>query len=516
MSGNVLYYGDNLYILREYIGDKSIDLIYLDPPFNSRATYNVLYKEPTGEPSRAQITAFEDTWHWTEEAKKTFDEIVDKAPSPVVEMMSAFERFIKRNDVMAYLTMMCIRLLELKRVLKDTGSIYLHCDPTASHYLKLLMDAVFGVSNYRNEIVWCYEIGGRVSRRRYGRRHDVLLFYSKGEDYMFNWDKILQEWSEVGAAKFRYEDEKGKYRLMGRFLKDSPIKGHRDVNPEWEKTNPELVYRHYMKEGRMCLDYWDIPPINQVSKERLGYPTQKPEALLERIIKASSNEEDVVLDPFCGCGTTIVAAEEWGRNWIGIDITHLAIALIKNRLNDAFGDKVSYKVIGEPVDLSGAHALANQNRYQFQWWALSLVKAMPVDQKKNGADHGVDGVRFLNITPSSKPKLVKLIAQVKSGLVSVAQIREFRTILDNTKAQMGIFITLNKPTRPMITEALSAGYYSPEVVGAIKCPRIQILTVEELLNGKMPKTPLHEDMTYKKAEKENPGENQPEQLDLLT
>ncbi len=497
---NTLYYGDNLRVLREHIPDESVDLIYLDPPFNSKASYNILYKELSGVESQAQITAFEDTWHWMEETERTFQEIIAIAPANVVEMIKAFRQFIGSNDMMAYLVMMCIRLMELRRILKDTGSIYLHCDPTASHYLKILMDIIWGKKNFRNEIVWCYEIGGRISRKNYGRRHDTLLFYTKNsEKYVFNWENILEPWDEKGISKFRYEDETGKYRLMGRFLKGSPIKGHRDISPEWEKTHPNLVYRHYMKEGKMCVDYWNISPINQVSKERLGYPTQKPETLLERIIKASSNKEDIVLDPFCGCGTTIAVAQQLKRKWVGIDVTHLAVNLMKLRLKNMFGleSKKDYKVIGEPEDLSGARDLASFNRYQFQWWALSLINARPYEEKKKGADTGIDGfIYFIE----GKDKVKSIIVSVKSGGVGVKDIRELKDVVEREKAVIGIFVTLQEPTRNMKKEALMAGYYHSDTFNKDYL-KTQILTIEEILEGKKPEHPPTAYSFYKQAKR---------------
>jgi len=510
---NKLYFGDNLKIMREYIQNESVDLIYLDPPFNSKATYNILFEEKNGSQSRAQITAFEDTWHWGLEAQLAYREVTEKGPRRLVDLIGALRQFLGTNDMMAYLVMMAIRLVEMHRVLKPTGSVYLHCDPTASHYLKLVMDAIFSVHNYRNEIAWCYYIGGRVSKRVYGRRHDILLFYTKSGDYPFNWGEVLEPWSEKGAVKFKYEDEKGRYRLMGRFLKGSPIKGHRDVSPEWEKTHPHLVYRHYMKEGRMAVDYWNIPPINQAAKERLGYPTRKPEALLERIVEASSNEGDLVMDPFCGCGTTIAVAERLNRRWIGMDITHLAISLMQRRLEDTFGTELSpYEIVGDPKDLHSAEALAEQNRYQFQWWALSKVGAWPVSDKKKGADRGIDGIINFIDTPDGKVK--KIIVQVKSGHIDQSHIATLKGDIEREGAVIGAFITLHPPTAPMREEAITVGFYEPEFFPGKRFPRLQIITIEELLNGKQLEYPrIGPEVTFKKAERKEKGKI-PEQMKL--
>jgi len=472
---NVLYYGDNLEVLRNYIPDESVDLIYLDPPFNSKADYNVLFREPTGELSKAQITAFEDTWHWTEETEKTFHEIVQTAPGQVVDMLQAFRNFIKRNDMMAYLTMMCARLLELKRVLKPTGSIYLHCDPNASHYLKVLMDTIFGHKNFRNEIVWCYTGGGR-SKRHFAKKHDIILFYTKTDQYNFYGDAVRVPYGlDISKRKSKWSWGK-----------------HEGVEKSYE-PNPM---------GKIPEDWWPMSPINSQAKERLGYPTQKPEKLLERIILASSKEGDVVLDPFCGCGTTIAVAQRLNRHWIGIDITHLAINLIKWRLKNAFGLDAGkdYKVIGEPKDLSGARALAEQDRFQFQYWAMSLVSARPYIDKKRGADRGIDGVIYFYM---DKDKIGKAIVQVKSGKVSVKDIRELKAVVEREKAQMGIFITLEEPTKPMQEEALQWGYYTCPITKR-NFPKLQIITLKELLEGKSPLVPF-QISPYKEGQKTLPN-----------
>lgn len=469
MITNKLYYGDNLNILH-YIKDESVDLIYLDPPFNSKANYNILYKETTGQQSQAQITAFEDTWHWTEESERTFQEIIETAPPMLVEMMVAFRKFIGVNDVMAYLTMMAIRLIELHRVLKDTGTIYLHCDPTASHYLKILMDAIFGKKNFRNEIAWCYR-GAGYPKKDFGRRHDIILRYSKSDDYYMDVDSVREEYAEATKERFKH--------YIGNVRKGTDF-GEQGLHPL----------------GKHPDDWWQIQPIAPSARARLGYPTQKPEPLLERIIKASSKEGDLVLDPFCGCGTTIAVAQPLNRKWIGIDITHLAINLIKNRLKEMFGlqPKIDYEVVGEPEDLTGASELASQNRYQFQWWALSLIDARPYQDKKKGSDTGIDGFIYFQ---DEKGKVQKVIVQVKSGHVSVKDIRDLGHVIDREGSEIGIFITLENPTKPMIKEAVQKGFYK-SVAGA-QYPKIQIKTIEELLQNNRLNIPTKYE-SQKKAE----------------
>lgn len=450
---NTLYYGDNLKILREYIPDNSIDLIYLDPPFKSGKDYNILFKEPNGTVSKAQIRAFEDTWHWGETSEETFHELVNTATPKLVEFIKNFRSFLGENDMMAYLTMMAIRLVELKRVLKKTGSICLHCDPTASHYLKILMDIIFLPINFRNEIIWHYRTGN-ISRYQFQRKHDVILFYSKGKEIIFNPLEKKEYYSQLYGPNFK-----------------PSFKGRKQEKDEGGFYRMSLID-----------DVWDISAVFTLSKEHLPYPTQKPLKLLKRIIKASSNEGSIVLDPFCGCGTTIDAAIELKRKWLGIDITHLAIALMKHRIEDRYGKDIKYKVVGEPEDFKGAYELAKQDRYQFQWWALSLVKARPLgEDRKKGADRGIDGVKYFQDGPNKKD-IRKIIIQVKSGHVGVKDIRELITVTKNSNSSVGVFITLENPTEPMKKEAISEGYYT--AFNKQKYPKIQILTIEELLNGK--------------------------------
>jgi len=445
---NTLYYGDNLDILRRYIPDESVDLIYLDPPFKSGKDYNILFEEKNGSKSRAQIKAFEDTWYWDKTAEETYLELIETAPHKLIEMLEGFRYFLGTNDIMSYIVMMAIRLLELKRVLKKTGSIYLHCDPSASHYLKLVLDAIFGVNNFRNEIIWCYA-GGGIPKKDFPRKHDVIFRYSKTSNYYYK--PVFRPYTS-GTV------QRGRTKVKGKYFE----KGLR-------------------KEGTPVNDWWsDVPKITSpTDPEKLGYPTQKSEALLERIILASSNENDTVLDPFCGCGTTITAAQKLNRIWNGIDITHLAISLIKHRLNKIFRESCKYKTIGEPKDFSGAKELALQNRYQFQHWALGLVNARPVEEKK-GADKGIDGIIYFQDSPK---EFKKIIIQVKSGHINPAQIRDLKGVIEREKAQIGVFITLKRPTKQMNKESVSSGFYESETYNK-KYPKIQILTIKDLLNGK--------------------------------
>jgi len=546
MAENVFYYGDNLDILRRYIKDEIVDLIYLDPPFKSEQDYNVLFAEHNGSRAAAQIRAFEDTWRWDQAAAKAYQEIVETGPQRVSQVMQGFHTFLDGTDMMAYLAMMAPRLVELRRVLKSAGTIYLHCDPTASHYLKMLMDAVFVPVNFRNEIIW-KRTSAHSGARRYGPVHDTILMYSKSDTYC--WNPIYQKYSSEYLDEFyRFSDEAGRFQFVD--LTGAGVRKG-DSGKPWRGIDPTESGRHWavpnkivqkllgkkdvtqlsVQEKLDILDnnksvYWpskgkmprlkryleedvgvaaadvitDIKPIGSHAAERLGYPTQKPEALLERIIKASSNEGDLVLDPFCGCGTAVVVAERLNRRWIGIDITHLAVALMRHRLKDAFGSHVKYRVIGEPVSLPDARTLAEQNRYQFQWWALGLVGARPVEQKK-GADKGIDGrLYFHDEADTEKTKTKQIVISVKSGKVGVKDIRDLRGVLEREKAQIAVLISMEKPTKQMCAVAVGAGFYqSPWGKHQV----MQILTIEDLLKGKKidyPDVP-GVNVTFKKAPK---------------
>lgn len=479
---NALYYGDNLVVLRRYISSESIDLIYLDPPFNSDQVFNIFFTEQNGSKSTAQIKVFEDTWHWDISAENAYQETVESG-GRVADIIQGLRRFLGENNLMAYLVMMVPRLKELHRVLKNSGSLFLHCDPTASHYLKILLDAIFSIECFQNEIIWCYTIGGK-SKRRFAEKHDVIFFYSKNKDaYTFNGQAVA-----VPRPKTHMKTEIGEDGREYQVKKDA-------------KTGK--IYRYPIDAGKVPEDYWHIETLNREDKERLGFPTQKPERLLERIVKACSNEGDVVLDPFCGCGTTISVAQNLGRRWIGIDITALAITLIKNRLVTAFTE-VEFDIIGEPTTLQDALRLAAEDKFQFQWWALGLVGARPAEQKK-GADRGIDGRKYFFDTNKKVPK--QIIFSVKGGEnISVKDIRDLRGVIEREKAALGVFISLEQPSKPMMSEAAAAGFYQPgeleSMVDKTRYPRIQVLTIEDLLGGKSVQYPalaITQDITFKPA-----------------
>lgn len=507
---SALYYGDNLDVLRRHVADESVDLVYLDPPFNSAQNYNVLFAEKEGNRAAAQIQAFEDTWHWDATAASLYHEVVESG-GKVSEILQAFRLFLGHNDMLAYLTMMAPRLMELHRVLKTSGSLYLHCDTTASHYLKLLLDAVFGATNFRNEIIWKRTTAHSDARKGFSHVTDTILYYAKSERTVWHPQYKPHKESYLESHYKRVDGQGRRYRLdniirsasMGlrpnltyEYKGFTPPFGWRVVLPRlreldelqrlaWSKNGTPYLVRYLDEQkGEIVDNLWDdITPLNSQAAERLGYPTQKPEALLERIIQASSKEGDVVLDPFCGCGTAVATAHRLGRSWIGIDVTHLAIGLIRQRLQDSFGDAAQYDVIGEPVTLDDARDLAASDKFQFQAWALGLVGARP-EQVKKGADKGIDGRLFFHA--DEQGKTWQIVISVKGGRLKADDVRALDGVRNREKAAIGVLITFEEPTRKMRADAASMGMFD---AGWGSYPCIQILTVEDLLNGARIKYP---------------------------
>jgi site-specific DNA-methyltransferase (adenine-specific) len=530
---NLLYYGDNLDVLRRHVKDESVDLVYLDPPFKSNQDYNVLFAEQSGARAAAQIKAFEDTWRWDQAAAHAYQEVVERGGKASLAMQ-AFRTLLGENDLLAYLSMMAPRLVQLRRVLKSRGSLYLHCDPIASHYLKTLMDAVFGPQHFRAEITW-QRSTTHSDAKRWSPVADHLLHYDKGD--AATWNPVYAPHSEEYlASKYRFREPDGRRYRLDNMTSPHPRpnmtyewKGHAPPPYGWRYSKETMAWldaegriwypdskgkrlqlKRYLDEmpGTLLTNVWtDIDPINSRAAERLGYPTQKPEALLERIIQASSNEGDLVLDPFCGCGTAVAVAQKFHRRWIGIDITNLAITLIRHRLRDAYGEDVkqTYRVVGEPVSVADAEALAAEDPYQFQWWALGLVGARPVEQKK-GADQGIDGRLFFHDEPAASANTKQIVLSVKAGHSGPAHVRDLRGVVEREGAAIGVLISMQDPTQPMRTEAASAGFYhSP---GWNKnYPRLQLVTIANLLGGKGIDYPPGEKLTFKKAPKAE-GEDQ--------
>ena len=508
MEPNFLYYGNNLDVLRRHVKDESVDLVYLDPPFNSNANYNLLFAEH-GEKSAAQIEAFEDTWEWNTEAAAAYQETVEMG-GEVANAMHAFRTLLGTSDMLAYLSMMAPRLVELRRVLKPTGSLYLHCDPNASHYLKLLLDAVFGPEQFLSEVIW-KRTGTHSSANRWGPVHDVLLMYAKKRGSQV-WNRPYVPLGEEHRRRhYSQKDADGRVYTHGELT--APGVRHGQSGAVWRGHDVTAIGRHWMttverldgldaagriyfpkdagwprliryeedSKGRAVGDVWeDIPPINMQARERLGYPTQKPVRLLERLIDASSNPGDVVLDPFCGCGTAIDAAHALGRNWVGIDITHLAIGLIKHRLADRFGPDVSkmYGVVGEPTTVDDAAVLAKEDPFQFQAWALGLVGARVAGSDKKGGDKGIDGRLYFHEGASETRQI---IFSVKAGHIVPAFVRDLSGVLTREGAEIGVLISFEEPSAGMRAEAADSGFHESPWG---RHPRIQLRTIRELLDGK--------------------------------
>lgn len=509
---NRLYFGDNLQILRRHIKDESVDLVYLDPPFNSNRSYNVLFKSKSGDDAQAQIEAFDDTWSWSQDAEEQYEELATGPNAKVADAVIAMRRLLGDNDVLAYLVMMAARLVELHRVLKPTGSLYLHCDPTASHYLKVILDAIFGLPNFRNEIAW-KRFSGKNDPKRFGRSHDVIFFYTKTKDCTWNVQHGPFEPDYV-QSNYRYvEESTGRRYRLGDLTAAKP---GGDVDFEWHGAKPYKgrhwaysrknmdrmleegrivfrrtgmpVFKRYLDEqpGVPLQDIWTDIRLHAGSHERLGYPTQKPLALLERIVQASTNPGEVVLDPFCGCGTTIDAAQKLGRQWIGIDITVLAIDLIQRRLEDTYGEDVrsTYELAGVPREIEAAQALFRKNPFEFERWAVMLAGGIP--NERQVGDRGIDGrIRF----HLDKNEIGEALVSVKGGAqLNPSMVRDLRGTVERQKAEMGVFICLGKPTKGMIEEAAHSGSFHYELSGA-RFPRIQIVTIADLLAGKRPDMP---------------------------
>jgi DNA modification methylase len=485
---NTLYYGDNLDVLRQHIASESVDLVYLDPPFNSNATYNVLFKTHAGDESRAQIEAFDDTWHWGSQAEDEYRELTQgPAPVEVARFIEAMRTVLGTSDMLAYLAMMAPRLLELRRVMKSTASIYLHCDPTASHYLKLLMDAVFGGQCFRNEIVWHYQTFHGQVKRYWPKKHDTLLFYTKGPAWNFaqlfdtdvedtidgtRWKAYLTPESTIIGSNMPMQDTRFT-RYYRRFVRQNGREPEED----------DVVYD---VKGQAVDTVWDLKAVDPKDKERLGYPTQKPIALLERIIRASCPDDGVILDPFCGCGTAVDAAQQLGRSWVGIDITYIAVDLIIKRLRHRYGDEITgtFTTNGIPTDIEGAAALFTRNPFDFERWAVSFVNGEP--NEKQVGDRGVDGrIRFHR--GGSVTGLAAV--SVKGGhQLNPAMVHQLVGALQQERADMGVLVTMSKPTAGMVTTAHAAGTYEHAPTGN-RYPRVQIITVPELFDGKRPNMP---------------------------
>ncbi len=530
---NRLYYGDNLEVLRDpsQFPDECVDLIYLDPPFNSNAGYNVLFKSASGADANASIEAFDDTWTWGTSAKNALMDIESGTNRPLTVMMQAMHSAIGENPLMAYLAMMAVRLVELHRVLRPSGSLYLHCDPTASHYLKLVLDAVFGAENFRNEIVW-KRTTAHSAARRWGDVHDTIFFYSKSPTFV--WTELTIELTDEYAARYNKTDSLGRVWSDDNLTGPGTRKGEsgqpwRDNDPaakgaHWKVSNKAVLsitgdpesaklsthakldlldeaglihwprsrkdgkpgfprFKRLISSGMVLQDVIaDISPINSQAQERLGYPTQKPRALLERIIAASSNPGDVVLDPFCGCGTAVDAAQKLGRRWLGIDITHLAIGMIEHRIREGYPG-IGFETIGVPKDLESAQRLALEDPHQFQQWICWQVGGYP--REKKGGDKGVDG--WFNYQADDRGAIRSGVISVKAGdNVNPNMVRDLGRVMERDKHSFGLFVMKGLPTKGMRDEAASHPLVETQFG---RFPALQIVTLAELFQGIKPQLP---------------------------
>jgi adenine specific DNA methylase Mod len=520
---NQLWFGDNLTILREQIADSSVDLVYLDPPFNSKANYNVLFKTPGDEAASAQVEAFRDTWSWGEEAQWAYDEIM-RTGGGVASIINALHGALGESDMMAYLVMMAQRLYHLRRVLKPNGALYLHCDPTASHYLKVVLDGIFRPTQFRSEIIW-KRTSSHNSARRWGPIHDVILFYAAGDTP--KWNNLRSDYNEDYVKRYYKYVDKDNRRYRVSDLTGSGTRNGQSGSA-WRGYDPNASGRHWAiptvtkeelgvsvsgthawldaideaglfeevggwphvrrfldtAEGQAFQDIIDdVPPLSARHAERRGYPTQKPAMLLDRIIRSSSDVGDVVLDPFCGCGTTVAAAQAAGRKWIGIDVAYHAIKVIEERLAEMPGEP-KYSLGGIPRDFESAIRLAERDRYQFQWWANYLVGVQALKEIRKGPDKGIDGEMYFMNGPRGWGRI---LTSVKSGVhVGAKDVREFKAVIERERADMGLFICLREPTREMKTEAAGFGFVE-SVHGHF--PRLQIVSIDRWFHGDRPSVP---------------------------
>ncbi len=525
---NTLFYGDNLTIMQEKMGSKSVDLIYLDPPFNSKQNYNLLYRTMTGKPVPEQVEAFCDTWAMDadkERIARTMPVLMREhgVDDYYVDFWRLWMNALRNTNrpLLAYLIFMVQRLLYMKTLLRPTGSIYLHCDPTASHYIKIMMDGIFQHTNFRNEIIW-KRTGAHGSARRWGPVHDVILHYTMSDSY--TWNKVYQPY-EAGyiESKYRHKDARGVFQDVSL---TGPGMSKGDSGQPWRGFNPTDKGRHWAipreigsnipnfaslttQEKLDALDaarliYWpkkggvasfprvkqypgkgnpiqdvitDIGAINSQAGERLGYPTQKPGALLDRIIQASSNPGDVVFDPFCGCGTTIYSAVRNGREWKGCDIAILSVKLVRETLaSDKYRlvEGHDFVVDGIPTSVEGAQELFRKDPSTFQKWFAERVGGFPMTRMSG--DRGIDGRIYFETTDG----LREMVLQVKGGKhVRPTDIRDLNgTMTREPTAELAGFLSMVPPTKAMLAEASDAGTYE---YNGVHYPRIQFLTVEDVL-----------------------------------
>lgn len=536
---NKLFYGDNLDVLRKYIKDETIDLCYIDPPFNSKRNYNQIYNN-IGKEDQAQVQAFVDTWSWGEDDEILLQDIFSNRggvfTSQSIDLITGLKKVLGVGSLLSYLVHMTVRIAEIYRVLKPTGSFYLHCDPTASHYLKLIIDSIFCAGRngqYRNEIIWKRINAKGLAFTRFASNHDVIFYYSKTKE--FTWNPQYKKHDEKYLSDFYKYKEPGSgriyrladltnpnkdrpnltYEFLGvtrvwRWTKDRMEKAYKDGIVVQSKPGSVPALKRYLdeQEGTPIDDIWiDILPIQSQSDESLGYPTQKPETLLDRIIKASSNKNDIILDVYCGCGTTISVAQQLGRQWIGVDITYQSISLILKRLEDHYGKSIidSIELNGTPKDIDSAIALANKKedkiRKEFEKWiVLTYTNNRGMINEKKGGDGGVDGIAYVLDSNEKEGQIVKkVLFSVKSNkILSPAVVRDLNGTIEREGAAMGILLTLY-PMDNMVKEGKKYGIYKNTLFNH-DYPKIQVFSAQDILDGKRMNLPIGQDI-IKKAKK---------------
>ena len=538
-DNRTLVRGDNLEEMRRF-PDECIDLIATDPPFNSKRDYFVPYRDEHGQEPDTLIRAFTDTWTWGEAAEEAYGELIVEVGGQIGDTIQGLRQFLNQTPMMAYLVMMAIRIVEMNRILKPTGSFYLHCDSASSHYLKIVLDAVFGASNFRNEIVW-QRTSAHNDGNRFGRVHDIILSYSKSSQPL--WNPVYTEHDPEYVKKFyRHEDERGRYQVDN-LTGAGTTQG--ESGQSWRGVDPTAVSRHWaiphrnswpegveppenyeslsVHEKLDVLDangliYWpptgrvprfkrylstskgrrvhdvitDINPLSGQSKERTGYPTQKPIELYKRIVAASSNEGDLILDPFCGCGTTLMASEALNRHWIGIDLTYLATGAVRLQIERLFPQlRNEITITGTPENAEQALELARTNPYGFEEWCATHVLHFRPNARRGG-DGGIDGTfRFPIGRIQGRQAYGKAVAQVKGGNYTLGHIRDFRTAMQNEEADLGVFVVTSPPSRGMETEASRSGTYNHPSY-EFSCPKLQIYQIQDYFRNILPKLPLAE------------------------
>lgn len=468
IKNRTLIRGDNLEAMRCF-PNQCIDLIATDPPFNSKRNYFVPYKDDTGHKPDVLVQAFSDTWNWGDAAEEAYNELLIDVGGKVADTISGLRQFLNDTPMMAYLVMMTTRIVEMHRILKDTGTLYLHCDPTASHYLKIVLDAVFDVKNFRNEVIWSYRRWAS-EHPNFQRMHDTIFRYAKGEHV--TWNQIYESKAPSTLKVFGNKKVKSAY------------------NPDGKRIPAEITDED--SNGMPLRDVWDISIIAPSATERTGYPTQKPIALYKRIVEASSNAGDVVLDPFGGCGATLMAAEALGRQWIGIDLTYLAIGAVKQQIekyHPSIRDKIT--ITGTPENANQALDLARSDPQGFEEWSVTHVLHFKANAKKV-ADGGIDGtMRFPLGRMNGRQAYGKAVAQVKGGGYSLGHIRDFRTAMKDTEADLGVFVATQPPSDGMKSLAAKVGIYKHPSY-ELEIPKLQFYQIQDYFRGITPKLPYAE------------------------